>query len=167
MGRFADGTPAMQNPDGTWNAVPAGVGGGNVQGRGLVFQYQTPNIASLAAGASSTVVIQFDQNSQFNWLRTTVSADIAGAVETSSSYVLPLCTLQMTDTGSGMSFQNAPVPIFTIAGTGQLPYVLPTPQLIQSNASYQFAFNNYSAATTYTNLRIQLQGFRIFNSPNG
>src|SRR5277367_4487763 len=47
-------------------AIPSQAGGGNVQGRGLYFTYQTPVIAALAPGAATTVTIQFDQNSVFN-----------------------------------------------------------------------------------------------------
>ncbi len=173
LGSLADGTMVVGTAQGPQavspavaaaiSAVPANAGGGNVQGRGLAFQYQTPSIASLAPGAQTTVTIQFDQNSTFNWLRTTVVADLAGVAETESGLVLPLVTLQMTDTGSGMSFMNAPIPLISIAGTAQLPYVLTTPQLIQPNASYLFAFASYAAAATYTNLRLQLHGYRIFN----
>jgi hypothetical protein len=147
-------------------AVPGAMGGGNVQGRGLIFQYQTPVIASLANGASTTVTIQFDQNSVFNWLRTTISVNLS--TDTYEVTEKPMLTLQMTDTGNGQSFMNAPIPVSAIAGSAQLPYVLPTPQFIQSNASYQFQWANFSGtgatATTYYNIRLQLQGYRIFNS---
>lgn len=171
IGYLADGTAVALNAAGQITgpapvgaqAVPSQAGGGNVQGRGLVFCYQTPNVASIANGVAQAVTIQFDQNSVFNWLRTTVTADIAGAVVTPSSFVEPLVTLQITDTGNGMSFMNAPIPVFSLAGSAQLPFVLPTPQFVQSNASYQFQWANYSAATTYANLRLQLWGYRIFN----
>lgn len=135
-----------------------------VEGRRFKFTYQTPNIASLAAAAGSTVIIQFDLDSVFCWLRTTIFADLAGAVQTTSSQVLPLCNLQITDTGSGQAMMNAPIPLPSIAGSGQLPYVEPTPQYIQPNTSLQFAFTNFSAATTYLNLRLQLQGFKIYGA---
>jgi hypothetical protein len=177
----ANGTPAAVTPSGLQpvnpaliqspqsNAqamsIPSQAGGGNVQGRGLVFQYQTPTIASLGNGASTTVTIQFDQNSVFNWLRTTISANLAS--DTFETTEKPMLTLQITDTGNGQSFMNAPIPVSAIAGSAQLPYVLPTPQFIQSNASYQFQWANYSGtgatATTYYNIRLQLQGYRIFN----
>lgn len=143
--------------------VPANAGGNATQGRGIFFTYQTPSVASLAAGASSGAqIIQFDNNSTFTWLRTCVAADIAGAVQTVSSIVVPLVTLQITDTGNGMSFMNAPIPLEAIAGSAQLPFILPVPQFIQPNASYSFNFTNYSAATTYANLRVQLIGMRVF-----
>ena len=135
-----------------------------IEGRRFYYIYQTPNIASLANGASSTNVIQFDIDSVFCWMRLTCVPDIAGAVQTTSSTVLPLVTLQITDTGSGTNFFNNPVPLPNVAGDARLPYVLPTPQFIQPAASLQFAFTNYSAATTYANLRLQLHGFKVYGS---
>lgn len=172
FGQLSDGTVVVGNaqgmavpavPAGSQSAVPGNAGGSLVQGKGLDFKYQTPTVASIANGASVQVTIQFDQNSSFNWLRSTFTADLAGVAETEAGLIIPLVTVQITDQGSGMSFMNAPIPIPSIAGTGQLPYVLPTPQLIQPNASFIYSFNNYSAATTYTNLRLQFHGYRIFN----
>jgi hypothetical protein len=182
FGYFADGTPmtpaaasaaaaAMnsgpsQSGSSTVTGIPSSAGGNAIQGKGLAFTYQTAIISSLANGASSSSTIQFDNNSVFVWLRSTITADIAGAAETDSTEVIPLVTLQITDTGSGMSFMNAPIPLDAIAGNGRLPFILTTPQMIQPNASLQFAFSNYSAATTYTNLRFQMLGFRLFNIGN-
>lgn len=155
-------TPAQAQAANVPNAIPYAQGGNVVQGRGLYFSYATPNIASLAAAAATTNVIQFDNNSIFTWLRTVVQCDIAGAAITSGAIIVPLVNIQITDTGTGMSFMNGVVPIPTLAGDARLPYVLPTPQLIQPNASFQFSFTNFSAATTYANLRLVLQGFRTF-----
>lgn len=133
-----------------------------LEGRRMFYIYQTPNIASIAAGAANTNVITFDIDSIFLWTRTAFFADIAGAVQTPSSLVVPLVTVQITDTGSGTNFFNAVIPINSIGGSGALPYVLPAPQMIQPAASLQFAFTNFSAATTYANLRIQLMGFKVY-----
>lgn len=184
LGMLADGTPVVGTASGpvaippavaaalaqagTPSGVPSQAGGGNVQGRGLYFTYQTPVIATLAPGAATTNTIQFDQNSVFNWLRTTFTVDIGNAAETVGTLVSPYLTLQITDTGNGMSFMNGPITLISMAGfKGELPYVLPTPQLVQSNASYQFQWANYSTAgggnQTYANIRLQLHGYRIFN----
>lgn len=169
MGQFgflADGSPVTIPPAPSSapnvNAIPAAAGGNATQGRGLEFVYQTPSIAALANGAATTVTIQFDNNSVFTWLRTTVVADLAGAAQTNNGIILPLVNLQITDTGNGMSFMNAPIPLIALAGTASLPFILPTPQFVQPNASYQFQFFNYSAGTTYNNLRFQMHGFRTF-----
>lgn len=174
---LADGTVVVGNSQGVAvPAVPAGsqasmsvpsnAGGALVQGKGLDFKYQTPVVASLAPGASQQRTIQFDQNSSFNWLRTTYSVNVAGDAEEASLLILPLVYLQITDQGNGMSFMNSPIPLYTMAGTGQLPYVLPTPQLIQPNASFIYQFTSYAAGggSTYINLQVQFHGYRIFNS---
>jgi hypothetical protein len=172
FGQLADGTVVVGNAQGVavpavpagQNQIPQNAGGALVSGKGIDFKYQTPTILSLAAGIAQQVTIQFDQNSTFNWLRTTYSVDLAGVAEDNVEIVIPLVTLQITDQGSGMSFMNAPIPLYTMAGsTGELPYVLPTPQLIAANASFIYSFANYSAAAVYTNLRMQFHGYRIFN----
>lgn len=130
----------------------------------MFYVYQTPNIASIAAAAQTTNVIQFDIDSVFVWMRTCVFADIAGAVQTPSSLVVPLVTVQVTDTGSGTNFFNNPIPLGSVAGNGPLPFVMPTPIMCQPSASFQFAYANFSAATTYANLRVQLIGFKVYGS---
>lgn len=131
--------------------------------RKFFFAYQTPNIATIAAAAATSNVITFDADSVFCWIKTTYTTDLAGAVQTSSSRVVPLATVNIVDTGSGQSFFNAQTPIPAIAGeSASLPFILPAPQFIQPNSSLQFSWINYSAATTYANLRLQLIGFKIY-----
>lgn len=134
------------------------------EGRRFKFSYQSPLVASIAAAGISTQVIQFDLDSVFVWLKTSVFADIAGAVQTVDSYVIPLITALITDTGSGQAYMNAPIPLGALAGPGSLPYIEPAPQFIQPNTSLQFQFANFSAATTYANLRVQLHGFKVYGT---
>ena len=90
-----------------------------IEGRRMFYIYQTPNIASIAAAASTTNTIQFDIDSVFCWMRTNVFVDIAGAVQTPSSLVVPLTTLQITDTGSGTFRSAGPTTTGkTVAGQG-------------------------------------------------
>src|SRR5882672_322687 len=65
-----------------------------IEGRRMFYVYQTPNIASIAAGGAATNTIQFDIDSVFIWTRLCMFADLAGAVQTPSSLVVPLITLQ-------------------------------------------------------------------------
>jgi hypothetical protein len=172
FGQLADGTVVVGNSAGVavpavpQGDVPSNAGGALVQGKGLWFEYQTPIVASLAPGASAQRTIQFDQNSSFNWLRTTYSVNVTGDAEEASLLILPLVYLQITDQGNGMSFMNSPIPLYCLAGTAQLPYVLPTPQLIQPNASFIYQFTSFAAGggSTYINLNVQFHGYRIFNS---
>lgn len=135
------------------------------EGRRIKFSYQTPNISSLAAAGSTTNTIQFDVDSQFVWVKTTVTADIAGAVQTESSLVVPLVTILITDLGSGQNFMNGAIPVQALAGlSGELPYIEASPQMIQANSSIQFQWANYSAATAYANLRMQLHGYKVYGT---
>lgn len=129
------------------------------------FIYQTPNIASLAPGASTTNSILFDADSVFEWTKISVYADISNAVQTASSIVVPLVTMQIQDTGQGAYYSNAAIPLSVYAGAFGLPYVLPAPQFITPNATLQFTFASLETAgggnTTYNNLQVQLHGFKI------
>ncbi len=155
--------PAMPVP-GMSNVPPVG-GGSIVQGDGFYYSYNIIFAASIAPAAVSTVTLQFDQVTVFKWVRSTAFADISGAQVTSAT-VIPVCTLKITDTGSGMSFMNQPVPFADLAGDAQLPYVLPTPQFILANATLQFTATNNSGATTYLNLQFVMQGYKLYNYQN-
>lgn len=124
------------------------------------FSYQL-NFAALAAGGSSNGSFQVQADSDFKWLKATCMADIALAVQTVSAQVIPLCTIQITDTGSGRQLMNAPVPIWNLFGSGQIPFILPVPRIFRANSNITVAVANYSAATTY-NLRLTFIGTKIF-----
>lgn len=128
----------------------------------IIFVYQTPNIATLAAGANSQQPVQFDQDSVFVWQKIAYFADLAGAVQTDSSRVLPLVTMQITDSGNSQGYFNAPIPLPAVAGDGRLPGVLPAPMYCRPNSTLLFNFTNFSAATPYNNLRVQLIGIKLF-----
>lgn len=156
------GTPG--NP----GMVPASMGGNAVQGQGIDFTYATPALASLANGATSGAInIQFDANSVFVWLRSTFSAQLSGpAAFTYSSIPVPNISVSIQDTGKGASFMNTFIPVYQIASPiPGFPYILPSPQLIQPNATFAWTFQNYDGSDTYYNLQFQLHGFRVFN-PN-
>jgi len=133
----------------------------------IFFVYQTPNVAALAAAGNAQAVIPFDTDSNFVWQKMAVFCDIAGAAQTDSTRVLPLVTVQITDSGNSQGFMNAAIPIPSIFGDGRLPFVLPGPQAVRPGASFTFAFVNYSAATAYANLRVALIGVKRFNVPQG
>lgn len=161
------GSSASTVNAGIMGNVPAGAGGSIVQGDGFYYIYNILLSASVAAGVTANVSQQFDQVSVFKWVRTTAYADLAGAPQTSGAVIVPLVSLKITDAGSGMSFMNSAVPLPSMAGTAQLPYVLPTPQFILANAQLQFITLNLSAGTTYTNLYLQLHGYKLYNYQAG
>lgn len=146
----------MNAPNLNPNARRAG-GGGGVRRDFFVYAI---NFLSFAPGATNGS-IQIQADADFELQKLSMFADIAQAVQTASTRVLPLVTLQMTDTGTGRQVFNTEIPIPAVMGDGQIPFILPTTKIFSANASIQFAVTNFSAATTY-DLRILLIGSKVF-----
>jgi hypothetical protein len=116
---------------------------------------------SLGAGGTLTSQFQIQADSDFELQKLSCFADIAGAAQTESTRVLPLVTLQVTDTGTGRQAFLEPVPIPAIFGDGRIPFILPVTKVFSKNASVAVTLANFSAATAY-NLRLAFIGAKIF-----
>lgn len=116
---------------------------------------------NLAPAAASSKAIQIQSDSDFELQKLTMFADIANASQTASTRVLPLATVQITDTGTGRQLFNSPVAIPAIFGDGQIPFILPTTKLFSKNASVSIDVSNFDAASTY-DIRLFLIGSKIF-----
>ena len=117
--------------------------------------------ASFTAGAALNGSIEIQADSDFVWQKASFFADIAAAAQTDSSRVLPLSTVQLIDTGSGRNlFENA-VPVPSVYGTGELPFVLPIPRLFFARSTIQVQVTNFSAATAY-GLRLSFIGYKAY-----
>lgn len=119
------------------------------------------NFSSLANGTSATDIINIENEAYFKVQKLTYVADLALAAQTSSTTIVPLVTIVITDTGSGRQLSNTPISIPALFGTAELPFILPTPKVYKPRSSISITVANYSAATTY-NLRINLHGAKIW-----
>lgn len=124
------------------------------------FVYDIDFLA-IAPGGTANGQIQIQADADFELQKLTHFSDIAAAGETEGSRVLPLVTVQITDTGTGRQMFNAPVPIPAMFGDGRIPFILPTTKVFSRNASVSFVLSNYDVAHTY-NVRLQLIGAKIF-----
>lgn len=118
--------------------------------------------ASIAATANASSIVQVEANSDFYLTKITYFASLAGAVQTDSTRVIPLITLQIADTGSSRNLFNQAVPLSCVAGEGDLPFITPLQRLFRANASININLSNFSAATTYR-LDLCLIGYKVFN----
>jgi hypothetical protein len=124
-------------------------------------------IASIAPAATAQPNFTVDAASMFVWTKTTFSVDLAAAALTESTRVLPCLKVQLTDTGSDRTLYDVAQRLDNIAGTGEIPFILPTPYLFKPNAVMNSLFTNYSAAQTYTNVLISFIGYRVYDlQPN-
>lgn len=127
------------------------------------IQFLVANVTGLSSAApNGQSSIQIDNGYDFYWVALTHQADIAGAVQTESSRVIPLVTLLMNDSSATRNLSNNPTPLETMSGTGEFPYRLIRPRLFPANTIITFTWVAYVASgTTYSNIYHLLHGYRI------
>jgi hypothetical protein len=117
--------------------------------------------AGIANGATSNLNFIVQADSDFKLVKMTYFADIALAAQTDSTRIVPLVTIQVVDTGSGRQLFSSPMPIASLCGTGQLPFILPVPRIFKARSNVAIILANFSAASTY-NIRVSFIGTKIF-----
>ena len=88
---------------------------------------------------------------------------LIAAAQTESTRVIPLVTMQVTDSGSGRNLFESPVAVPSLFGTGELPFILPTPKLFSARSTITIAVANFDTAATY-NLRFSFIGYKAFDT---
>lgn len=121
---------------------------------------------AVASGTSQTGSINIQADSDFVVQKLTYFSDVSGGAQTDSSRIIPLLSVQITDTGSGRNLMESAVPISNIFGTGQIPFILPQPKLFLARSSITISVDNFSNSTTY-NLRLSLIGYKVFRGISG
>jgi hypothetical protein len=124
------------------------------------FTYNA-NFLSLAGGTSATQNILIEASSDFVWYKAEYFADIALAIQTDSTRVIPLCTVLIVDSGSGRQIMDIATPIPSIFGDGKYPYILPQPKRYVARTNIAITVANFTAATTY-NIRLSFSGTKLF-----
>ena len=120
------------------------------------------NFLAVAPAAAPSVVVRFDSNSDFLWIKSTFQADIAAAVQTDSTrQIAANVDCQLQSGGSDKNLFQGLVPIPSIFGTGQMPFVLPFPQRMARNSELTVSLSNREAATTY-NIRLAFIGWKDY-----
>lgn len=125
------------------------------------FYIYQEDFSGLVNSTSATGNITIQADSDFILQKLTYFVDIAGAVQTDSSRVIPLITLQIIDAGSGRNLIETPAPISSLFGEGDLPFILPTPRVFFARSNIELTVANFSAATTY-NLRLSFIGYKAY-----
>lgn len=118
--------------------------------------------ASIAPGSQQDYTINIKADADFAWLKGMHFCDLAGAAITWGTRIMPICTVLITDAGSGRQLMDQATPIANLFGNGDLPFILPQPKVFARSSSLTVTVKNYSAATTYTNLYLSLHGTLLF-----
>lgn len=117
--------------------------------------------ADLQAGSTLNGSIEIQADSDFIWQKSAFFADLALAAQTANTRVIPLVTVQLIDTGSGRNLFELAVPIPSVFGIGELPFVLPIPRLFFARSTIQVQVSNFSTATDY-GLRLSFIGYKAY-----
>jgi len=126
------------------------------------FLYSTGRLAAIAVNATvnSSIIIQADAD--FLLEKLTYYADLAGVAQTSGARIVPNVTVLLTASSSGAQIMNNPVPIPSMFGTGDLPFILPTPRLLGANSQLQIQFVSFEAAVTPA-ITLNFHGRKIYS----
>lgn len=125
-----------------------------------VYVYEAQTL-TLGVGANATDQIQIESDADFWWIKSAYFADLAGAAQDDSTRVVPNVDVQIVDTGSGRQLLNGNTPIPSIFGTGQLPFILPIPQVFKANSVVRIDFTSREAVST-PNIRLAFIGYKDF-----
>jgi hypothetical protein len=116
------------------------------------------NFLLLGAAEIRPVQLIVDAASDFMWYYGTYAADANSAAQTVGTRTYPLVDILITPSDTSAQFMQAPVPVTSMFGNGENPFVMPAPRLIPARSSLTFTATNRDAANT--NLRLQLIGVK-------
>jgi hypothetical protein len=116
------------------------------------------NFLLLLAAEVRAVQLNIDAASDFMWYYGTYAADANSAVQTNATRVYPLVDILITPSDTSAQFMQAAMPVTSMFGNGENPFVMPAPRLIPARSSITFTATNRDAANT--NLRLQLVGVK-------
>lgn len=116
---------------------------------------------AVATGTPPPQVFQVSNNMNF------LLQYIVGKVYQPAGTVIPEpdLLLQLSDISSGWLYSDNPLHWGQTVGTAQLPFILPEPKLIPSNASIQARITN-NTPTTLARIDLALQGVQVFTFNN-
>jgi hypothetical protein len=124
------------------------------------FTYEV-DFSALLAGSSQTQSFTIQADADFLLSKLAYSANIANAAYEDATRPIPNVSVLIQDTGSGRNLMNLAVPLASIFGTGQLPFILPRQRIFLANATVNVTLNNFDAATAY-NCRLSFIGEKGF-----
>lgn len=120
------------------------------------FYTYVARVSNLTAGATLVDNVKIEADADFYAFKFMQAATSSGAI------VTPLVRVQMIDQASGRNLQDEPVDMTSIAGTGELPFILETPRHFSANGTVQVQFNNYSGAAVYDDVSLYFNGYKIW-----
>lgn len=128
-----------------------------------VFATYAVRINSIAvSGGTGSGTITIDNDAPFIWSMSTYVANITGAAVTDATRVLPLTNVQMS-TQDTQRMNNIAVPIPSIFGTADKPFVLPRKRVLATSTKITFDVTNLDSTNVIASLWLVLVGEKAFD----
>lgn len=128
------------------------------------FTYVIAITTAIAPAGTAAGNVTLDADSDFVWQKFTAYVDVGDDGQTADLTVVPGLTLLVTDTASGRSLSNVPVPLAAYSGNGQLPFILSTPKIFKASGQITVNLLNITDNTTYSSTYLCFHGQKGFKA---
>lgn len=125
------------------------------------YVYQLPVFSNLAVGANGTQSVNVDASSDFLWTESSYEFDLAGAAFLYNTRPIPNMDVFIIDTGSSRNLMNADVPVTSLFGKPETPFMRNLPYLFAAGGTISVKATNRDAAVVTGNLRLSLIGEQL------
>jgi hypothetical protein len=126
-----------------------------------LFSYELDTTAALNAAASITSTFNIAGDSDFFWTKFEAFALVGGAATTNNLIQVPAVSILITNTTSGRQYSSNPNPLPNVAGSGQLPFILPMVTLWEAKSTISVQLQNFGNAN-YSNIYLTFSGIKAF-----
>lgn len=128
------------------------------------FAYETDTIAALNAGLGANLTFNIAGDSDFFWTKFSAFALVGGVGTTRLNDQLPAVTLLLINTTTGRQYSSSATPLANMAGTGELPFILPQITMWQRKSTIQCQLQNVGNQN-YSNIYLSFHGIKAFPQP--
>jgi len=129
------------------------------------FTYESDIIAPLAPAAAAQQSFNIAGDSDFFWTKFSAFALVGGVATARGADALPAVTILIVNTTTGRQYSSSALPLPNIAGTGELPFILPQITMWQQKSTIQVQLTNVGNVT-YSNLYLSFHGIKAFPKSN-
>lgn len=124
------------------------------------FAYNVIFLA-VAAGSSQTNNIQIQADSDFEIQKLTAQI-IFDLTEVGTTEDVQALSALITDTGTGRQLSDVAVPLSSLFGTAQLPFILPNTKILAARSILAVQLSNYASGLDYARVQLSFIGRKIF-----
>lgn len=128
------------------------------------FTYVIALTSPIAPAGTQAGNVTLDADSDFVWQKFTYYVDVGDAGQNAGNAEVGGLTLLVTDTASGRSLSNVPVPLPAYAGNGQLPFILATPKIFKASGQITVNLLNITTDITYSSVYLCFHGQKGFKA---